>query len=94
MFLRKSLEIRCDFKPSRKFWSLFQQRTICASSKLSIPLAKIWKRYSSKELLAATPLKWQPYLRLMRIDKPIGKKFFFRIKKYKITNFGIRLCYR
>lgn len=32
---------------------------------------------SASELVLAAPAAAQPYLQLMRLDKPIGKRFFF-----------------
>lgn len=68
MILRRSLEVS-SITYLNRFQSTIQ------SSNFVVPLQKAWNKFSAREILEAAPQKCQPYLRLMRMDKPIGKVF-------------------
>uniref|UniRef100_A0A915D467 Uncharacterized protein n=1 Tax=Ditylenchus dipsaci TaxID=166011 RepID=A0A915D467_9BILA len=57
--------------PSSSVLLCCAQRSLASSSIYDSVKQKL-KKYSSEELVNASPKVFQPYLRLMRVDKPIG----------------------
>lgn len=63
--------------------SIVNNSVRCLSiSEALVPAQRIWKKCSAENVLKSSPKLIQPYLRLMRLDKPIG--YFYSLNHFCI----------
>lgn len=86
MFIRSPLKLCCTVSKAIVWRELIFRISATLGSTVPRPkqAAEETSVFSSAYLVKKAPLSWQPYLKLMRVDKPTGNNCIISFKMFKL----------